>query len=394
MALSRFVTKLFLLNFVLIFCAAFFGSGQIVQAQNVCSSSNLTEEVAITAEKNNENRTATIGVTLNSPPFTNENINSFSISPGGDQPESTFNNTLQTEVQASYDPSTTEFTVTVEVDLDCSGNQGVLKTKDFDFSEAQDETSVDPNFGYSVDGENNIEVTALSPTSGGYSHQWYIGSDSATGFPDFTNQSASFNADDYSSTGLSIDVTLGVEESDGTLVGETTKSIPTLQGESESDSDGDGTPDSEEEEEDDDDDDNGGGDDEDGGDGDTEGLVNCGNPGADGELQESEMCDYQALMSMIQEVINWLIGILVMIATLLFMYAGFLYFTAAGSESKVETAKEIFWNVAGGFLIVLLAFTLIATLVNLLTSEDWRDNWEQAIPIELSVESEFDNQLL
>ncbi len=98
-------------------------------------------------------------------------------------------------------------------------------------------------------------------------------------------------------------------------------------------------------------------------------------------------------MSLIQRVINWLIGILVLAATLLFMYAGFLYLTAGGDGGQVDTAKEIFQNVAGGFLIVLLAFTLIATLVNLLTSEDWRDSWEQAIPIELSMEVEFDNYI-
>jgi hypothetical protein len=183
----------------------------------------------------------------------------------------------------------------------------------------------------------------------------------------------------------------------GTNLAETTKSIPTLQGQSEEDSDGDGEPDSTDEcpndAENNCNDGGGGGDDgddgDDGGSGSTTGLVNCGNPGADGVLQESEMCDYAALISMIGDIIRWLIGILVIVATLLFMYAGILYLTAGSDSGQVDTAKEIFQNVAGGFLIVLLAFALIATLVNMLTRENWRDNWDQAIPIELSVGKEL-----
>jgi hypothetical protein len=124
--------------------------------------------------------------------------------------------------------------------------------------------------------------------------------------------------------------------------------------------------------------------------GNTGGLVNCGNPGADGELQENEMCDFQDLINLIQNLINWLIGILTIVATLLFMYAGFLYLTAGGDGGQVDTAKTIFQNVAGGFVIALLAFTLIATLVNLLTRDDWQDNWEEAIPIQLSLDDDLE----
>lgn len=262
----------------------------------------------------------------------------------------------------------------------------------------------DASFSYSVDGENNIEVTALSPVGEEYSYRWYIASDVVTNSPDFVGQNQSFSAGDYSSPGPSIDVTLGVTES-GTNLAETTKSIPTLQGQSEEDSDGDGEPDSTDECPNDaenncndgggggDDGGGGGGGDDGGGSGSTTGLVNCGNPGADGVLQESEMCDYAALISMIGDIIRWLIGILVMVATLLFMYAGILYLTAGSDSGQVDTAKEIFQNVAGGFLIVLLAFALIATLVNMLTREDWRDNWDQAIPIELSINRDAHNYL-
>lgn len=253
-------------------------------------------------------------------------------------------------------------------------------------------------FGYSVD-EVNISATALSPQGDNYSFNWYINSTSSDGPADLTGESISFNADNFRSvSGPSVSVTLAVIAEDNRLVGEKSTSIPTLAGRSESDSDGDGQIDTNDPCPNDPDDtcddspDIGDDDDDDsssdtGGDGDTGGLVNCGNPGADGVLQESEMCDFDSFVGLIDTVIQWLIGILATVAALLFMYGGFLYLTAFGDTSQVDEAKEIFQYAGGGFLLVLLAFTLIATIVNLLTKEGWPgEEWDQAIPIELSLD--------
>jgi hypothetical protein len=265
-------------------------------------------------------------------------------------------------------------------------------------------------FGYSV-ANTTVDLEVLSPGNDLFFYGWSFGT------PCGTNETNCYQA-----TGT--DVTIGdmwnyvgegtnqttvylevYDENGSDLIAETSADINLGAGVSYGDADGDGIIDSEENSgcindpnpscggggDDGDGGDDGGG--EDGGDGGSDGLVNCGNPGADGVLQESEMCDYQALLNMINGIISWLVGILVIVATLLFMYAGILYLTAGSDSGQVDTAKGIFQNVAGGFLIVLLAFTLIATLVNILTRQDWRDNWDQAIPIELSTDADTHHHL-
>lgn len=92
-----------------------------------------------------------------------------------------------------------------------------------------------------------------------------------------------------------------------------------------------------------------------------QGLVPC-----DGAAD----CDWDALISMVNGVITWLIMIATSVAVLLFTYAGFLYLTSRGDESKVKQATTIFTNVAIGFGIMLIAWLLVATIVSILTGDD------------------------
>jgi peptidoglycan biosynthesis protein MviN/MurJ (putative lipid II flippase) len=84
---------------------------------------------------------------------------------------------------------------------------------------------------------------------------------------------------------------------------------------------------------------------------------------------------------MITGLIGWLIIIATSVAALLFMYAGFLYLTSGGDDSKVKQAKAIFINTAIGFAIMLIAVLLVETIVDFLTSETWRDNNAGLLPI-------------
>jgi hypothetical protein len=103
-----------------------------------------------------------------------------------------------------------------------------------------------------------------------------------------------------------------------------------------------------------------------------QGLVGC--SGADD-------CDWDAFVGMITGLIGWLIIIATSVAALLFMYAGFLYLTSGGDDSKVKQAKAIFINTAIGFAIMLIAVLLVETIVDFLTSETWRDNNAGLLPI-------------
>jgi hypothetical protein len=87
------------------------------------------------------------------------------------------------------------------------------------------------------------------------------------------------------------------------------------------------------------------------------GLVRCSGVATSGET----VCNFQAFISMIGTVINWLFATSVPVAVALFAYAGLLYMS--GKDSNKSKAKTIFLNVAIGFTIMLVAFVFVDTLV-------------------------------
>lgn len=54
------------------------------------------------------------------------------------------------------------------------------------------------------------------------------------------------------------------------------------------------------------------------------------------------------------------------IAGLLILVAGVLFLTSAGSEKRVEQAKEVFKNLVIGLIIVYVSFLLVNTLINVI----------------------------
>ena len=60
----------------------------------------------------------------------------------------------------------------------------------------------------------------------------------------------------------------------------------------------------------------------------------------------------------IGRVINWVLGLLGIILTLLILYAGFLWFSAGGNEEKVTKAKGILTNAIIGLVIVMGAYAI------------------------------------
>ena len=85
-------------------------------------------------------------------------------------------------------------------------------------------------------------------------------------------------------------------------------------------------------------------------------LVPCGINGPD--------CDFDDLVDLARRVINFLLGVAVPIAAIMFAYAGFLYLTSAGDTAKRGKATSIFQNVFWGFVLALSAWLI----VNLLTT--------------------------
>lgn len=63
----------------------------------------------------------------------------------------------------------------------------------------------------------------------------------------------------------------------------------------------------------------------------------------------------QRLLGIINRVINLMMGLLIALAVIFIIYAGYLYLTAAGEGEQYETAKRIIWYAAIAIAVALLS---------------------------------------
>jgi LysM repeat protein len=78
-------------------------------------------------------------------------------------------------------------------------------------------------------------------------------------------------------------------------------------------------------------------------------------------------CNFNVVMSLINKVINF---VLVTLATPLFalimIYVGYLYLTASGNSENINLAKKILKNAVFGYIIALIAWLLVKTILTTL----------------------------
>lgn len=99
------------------------------------------------------------------------------------------------------------------------------------------------------------------------------------------------------------------------------------------------------------------------------GLVVCGNGTAANAA--SEQCAFEDLIKEVQVVINFLIfKIAAPLAAVMFAYAGFLYVTNGGNESRIKEAHEIFWNVFIGLIVALAAWMVVSFILSFFLGEN------------------------
>ncbi len=70
--------------------------------------------------------------------------------------------------------------------------------------------------------------------------------------------------------------------------------------------------------------------------------------------------DADTLGNTISKVTQTFIGLLGVISVFLIIYAGYLWMTAGGDESKIEKSKNIIKQVVIGFIVLSLAYGIIA----------------------------------
>jgi len=100
-------------------------------------------------------------------------------------------------------------------------------------------------------------------------------------------------------------------------------------------------------------------------------------------------CNWTAFLTLMQNLLNFLVFLGVTLSALLFAYAGFLYLTSGGG-GQVEEAKNIFTHVIIGLIIMLVAWLLVDTILKVLTGKGFRERNILAEPPALTLGPDFD----
>lgn len=72
--------------------------------------------------------------------------------------------------------------------------------------------------------------------------------------------------------------------------------------------------------------------------------------------------------------INWMLGILALIAVVLVLYGGFLWLTSRGDETKIDKAKQVLINAGIGLLIILAAWGIVLYILSVLLDATGANN--------------------
>lgn len=90
-------------------------------------------------------------------------------------------------------------------------------------------------------------------------------------------------------------------------------------------------------------------------------------------------CDLCSLAQLGQNLGNFLLGVTIPAAALLFAWAGILYFSSRGNPGQIEKAHKVFRSVVIGFVIAVSAWVLVNTVMNMLIQggdiKSW--NWRE-----------------
>jgi len=91
-------------------------------------------------------------------------------------------------------------------------------------------------------------------------------------------------------------------------------------------------------------------------------LVNCAGPD----------CHFSDLVTLVKDVLDYILLIAAPIASIMFAYAGFIYLSSQGNPSKRTRANKIFVNVGIGLFFVVGAWLIVkAVLSGLGTDSDY-----------------------
>lgn len=85
-------------------------------------------------------------------------------------------------------------------------------------------------------------------------------------------------------------------------------------------------------------------------------LVPC-----DGVTNE---CDLNDFIALINNIINWILSIATFIFAIMLIWGGFTYLTSGANQSKKEEAKKMLWSTLLGFVIILVSWLIVYTILD------------------------------
>lgn len=81
-------------------------------------------------------------------------------------------------------------------------------------------------------------------------------------------------------------------------------------------------------------------------------------------------CDFNDFITLINNIINWIISMSVVIFTFSAVWGGFLYVTSGANPGNKQKAINILWSTLFGFVIILIAWLIVYTIVSNLTPDN------------------------
>jgi len=110
--------------------------------------------------------------------------------------------------------------------------------------------------------------------------------------------------------------------------------------------------------------------------GDTGRFIPCGfdNDGDGIVSGKDEECNFDDLLYLVQNLLNWLVIISFPISVITFSWAGFILMTTAVVDKKSE-AKKMLGKVLLGFIIILSAWLIVRTIVNVFLEDGYGDQF-------------------
>ncbi len=94
--------------------------------------------------------------------------------------------------------------------------------------------------------------------------------------------------------------------------------------------------------------------------------------GSGGPISDTgeQECGFSDFIKLVNRVITFLFYISIALATISFIYCGFLFLTAGGDTGKAAEAKKILWKVVVGFIWIFIAFLVVHFILSTFELKD------------------------